>query len=68
MGGFCPGRDTPIFPGRAIAQDTSGLIGRGGGFAPAGLVAWASQLGLGVAVTPVGGALVANLALILVLR
>lgn len=38
-----------------------------GGFAPAGLVAWASQLGLGAAVTPVGGALVANLALILVL-
>ena len=34
MGGFYPGRDTPIFPGRVIAQETSGLIGWGGELKP----------------------------------
>jgi hypothetical protein len=38
-----------------------------GSFAPAGLVVWASQLGLSGPVTPNGGALVAGLSLILAL-
>jgi ABC-2 type transport system permease protein len=53
--------------GGSVMLLIAGGLPNWGNFTPSGLIAWANQLGLGTAVSPLPGALAANIVLILLL-